>query len=298
VTIKSSAVDDSGNIEKPSAGVTVTTATSPSACPCTIWSAATTPAVASQSDPNAVELGVRFRSDVGGYITAIRFYKGSANTGTHIGNLWTNTGTLLATVTFAGETASGWQQATLSTPVAITANTTYVVSYYTPVGGYAVNRPYFATSGVNNPPLHALADGVDGPNGVYHYGASAFPTNTYQSSNYWIDVVFNTVANQQSDFAIAVSPSSQTVTQGGSTSYSVAISPTNGFTGKVNLSVSGLPSGASGSFNPNPATSSSKLSVTTSSSTPTGTYALTITAVSGSLTHTTTVSLVSQKKAK
>src|SRR5207249_5460945 len=145
----------------------------------------------SEWDPNAVELGIRFRSDVSGYITAIRFYKGPFNTGPHIGNLWTNTGALLATATFVGETASGWQQATLSTPVAITANTTYVVSYYAPAGGYAVNLPYFASS-FNTPPLHALADGLDGPNGVYRYGASGFPTNTYQSSNYWVDVVFNT----------------------------------------------------------------------------------------------------------
>src|SRR5439155_499581 len=120
-----------------------TSATSPT-CPCTIWSGATTPAVASRTDSNPVELGVRFRSDLSGSITAIRFYKGPANTGTHTGHLWTNTGTLLASVTFAGETASGWQQATLSTPVAIAANTTYVVSYYAPAGGWAVNLSYFA----------------------------------------------------------------------------------------------------------------------------------------------------------
>ena len=188
VTIKSSAIDDSGNIETPSAGVTVTV--NPPSCPCSIWSNTTTPAVASQNDSNPVELGVRFRSDLSGSITAIRFYKGPANTGTHTGHLWTNTGTLLASVTFAGETASGWQQATLSTPVAIAANTTYVVSYYAPAGGWAVNLSYFATSSFNSPPLHALADGLDGPNGVYRYGASGFPTNTYQSSNYWVDVVF------------------------------------------------------------------------------------------------------------
>ena len=54
--------------------------------------------------------------------------------------------------------------------------------------------------------------------------------------------------------------------------------------------MSGLPSGASGSFSPNPATFSSTLAVTTGASTPTGTYTLTITGVSGSLTHSTTVS--------
>jgi hypothetical protein len=93
-------------------------------------------------------------------------------------------------------------------------------------------------------------------------------------------------------FSITASPSSQTVTQGNSTSYSVTIGRTGGFTGQVTLSVSGLPSGANGSFSPNPATASSTLSITTSTSTPAGTYTLTITGVSGTLTNTTTVALV------
>ena len=74
-------------------------------------------------------------------------------------------------------------------------------------------------------------------------------------------------------------------------SYGVTISPTGGFSGQVTLSVSGLPSGANGSFSPNPATASSSLSVTTAASTPVGSFILTLTGVSGTLTHTTTVSL-------
>src|SRR5207247_11413863 len=97
----------------------------------------------------------------------------------------------------------------------------------------------------------------------------------------------------QPDFSLAASPASQTVSAGGSTSYTVTISPTGGFTGQVSLSVSGLPSGASGTFTPNPATASSTFAVTTSASTPGGTYSLTIAGVSGgSPTHSTTVSLV------
>jgi hypothetical protein len=126
-------------------------------------------------DANSVELGVKFRSDVAGYITGVRFYKAAANTGTHLGHLWTSTGTLLGTVTFAGETASGWQAASFSSSVPISANTTYIVSYFAPAGHYSDTDSFFATSGVDNPPLHALANGIDGPNGVYVYGASAFP---------------------------------------------------------------------------------------------------------------------------
>src|SRR5207245_9684619 len=80
-------------------------------------------------------------------------------------------------------------------------------------------------------------------------------------------------------------PASQTVPQGGSTSYGVTISPTGGFTGQVTLSVSGLPSGANGGFTPNPATASSTLSATTSPTTPTGTYKLRSTRVSTRLTQ-------------
>lgn len=127
----SRAVDDSGNLEIANAGVTVTVP--PRSCPCTIWSSSATPGVASDADASAVELGVKFTSDVSGYITGIRFYKGSLNTGTHTGSLWSSSGALLATATFSGESASGWQQVNFSTAVAITANTTYVASYRTTV---------------------------------------------------------------------------------------------------------------------------------------------------------------------
>ena len=63
-------------------------------------------------------LGTKFRSDIPGYITGARFYKAPLNTGTHVATLWTSTGTALATATFAGESASGWQQVLFPTPVA------------------------------------------------------------------------------------------------------------------------------------------------------------------------------------
>jgi hypothetical protein len=151
------------------------------------------PATVTVSNSKAVELGVKFRSSMAGKVTAIRFYKGSKNTGTHMGHLWSASGSLLASATFTGETASGWQQVNLATPVAILANATYVASYHTNVGFYSVNTNYFtaahtSTSGL----LTALASSSSsGGNGVYAYGsASSFPSNSYQASNYWVDVVF------------------------------------------------------------------------------------------------------------
>lgn len=157
-----------------------------------IWSSSTVPGTANVTDTGSVELGLKFRSNVSGFVTGVRFYKGSLNTGTHVANLWSSTGTLLATATFTNETASGWQQVNFSSPVAITANTTYVVSYFAPVGRYAFDRSYFATTGVTNGTLHALADNEDpGGNGVFKYGSSTgFPTQTFNAANYWVDVVF------------------------------------------------------------------------------------------------------------
>jgi len=155
--------------------------------PCTIWSNTTTPTVADNGADLPVELGVQFTSSEGGTITGIRFYKSANNTGLHTGTLWSSAGAQLATGTFTGETASGWQQVTFATPVAITANTTYVASYHATVGHYSADQNFFATTGVNNPPLQALA----GNNGVYVYGnGGVFPSKSYNSTNYWVDVVF------------------------------------------------------------------------------------------------------------
>ncbi len=170
-----------------------------SSSPCTIWSPTDTPAVASDPETSAIEIGVKFQSDINGYITGIRFYKGVENTGIHIGNLWTSTGQLLATATFTNESASGWQQVDFSAPVPISANTTYVASYHAEAGRYSVNENYFAVSGVNNPPLRALADGLDGGNGVYQVGPTGFPTETFNASNYWVDVAFLTNATPDTE---------------------------------------------------------------------------------------------------
>ncbi|MGZ4958869.1 MAG: DUF4082 domain-containing protein [Methylomonas sp.] len=193
VTILSRAVDDSGNIETPRSGVSITV--NPRICPCSGFNSQT-PTITAQADSNSVEVGVKFKTDVNGFITGLRFYKGTGNTGIHVGTLWSSTGQPLATATFANETASGWQQVNFASAVPVTANTVYVASYHAPNGNYAVDRPYFATAGVDNPPLHFLRDGDSGGNGVYAYGTSAplFPTLTYQSSNYWVDVVFTSTA--------------------------------------------------------------------------------------------------------
>jgi O-glycosyl hydrolase len=186
----SAQVTDAGNpMQTATKGLSITIASVPVAA--SIWPSTTVPGVVDEGPDSSVELGVKFRSDVAGKITGIRFYKATANTGTHVGSLWNSAGTKLAAATFSGETASGWQQVNFSTPVAITANTVYVASYHANNGHYSADVNYFASRGVDNPPLHALANGVSGGDGVYRYGTtSAFPNQTWYSANYWVDVVF------------------------------------------------------------------------------------------------------------
>ncbi|MBN8655678.1 MAG: DUF4082 domain-containing protein, partial [Anaerolineae bacterium] len=187
VNLRARAVDDSGNIGAASPPLLVNV--TERICPCSIWNDTFTP-IGFGDDGQAIEVGVKFQSTEAGYITGLRFYKDIANTGTHIGHLWASNGTQLAEATFTSETASGWQEVYFSTPVQIQANTTYVASYHSSDGGYSFDDQYFAAQ-FNSPPLRALANGEEGPNGVYNYGASAFPTQTYQSSNYWVDVIFD-----------------------------------------------------------------------------------------------------------
>ncbi|MGH9326848.1 MAG: DUF4082 domain-containing protein [Terriglobia bacterium] len=154
-----------------------------------LWSSSTVPATAAFPDKGAYEIGVKFYSVVPGVITAIRFYKGAGNNGTHIAHLWNAQGALVSKATFTNETATGWQQVSLPTPVPISAGQLYIASYWDPDGHYALDRPYFNTE-YRSPPLYAPASGAYGPNAVFHSKSSGFPTQTYDSSNYWVDVVF------------------------------------------------------------------------------------------------------------
>jgi len=183
-TVRVRAADDSGNLG-PVAQRTVTVAQR--SCPCTLFGSAT-PTQPTANDGQTIEVGVRFRADTDGTVTALRYYRGAGWSGAPAGTLWTATGEPLARVTFPATNAVGWQQATLSTPVRVTAGTTYVASYRSPDGSYAFDDGFFA-SGFDASPLHAPPSTPDTPNGVFTYGAG-FPTQTYQAANYWADIVF------------------------------------------------------------------------------------------------------------
>jgi len=183
-TLLARAADDSGNL---GAATQRTVTVVPRSCPCTLFGSAV-PGDPAANDTQSIEVGTRFRARVAGTITAMRYYRGAGWNGVPVGRLYSATGQLLAEVTFPATTAVGWQQAQLSQPVAVTAGTTYVVSYYSASGDYAFQQGFFQ-SAYDVFPLAAPADAPGSPNGVFRYGGG-FPTETFQASNYWADVVF------------------------------------------------------------------------------------------------------------
>jgi hypothetical protein len=161
-------------------------------CPCSLFSSSDGPSSTGNptsdgrdgSGPFTYELGVKITVDRPVQLTAIRFWKDSAETGSHTGNVWSSSGTLLGSVSFSGESGSGWQQATLSSPVSLQPGNTYVVS----VG---INASFGVTVGglgsaISSGPLHTVADGS---NGVFATSAGSFPSQTYSSSDYFVDAV-------------------------------------------------------------------------------------------------------------
>jgi hypothetical protein len=145
----------------------------------------TVPRVLRDPDEKAVELGVRVRFAGAGDITAVKFYKSPFNAGLHLGHVWSADGRMLAEVTFPEGASPGWQLAPLKQPVHVAAGSEYVVSYHAPRGAYSADPGYFGRA-LTKSGLTAPA----GRNGVYAYGSSSFPTRTWRSANYYVDLLF------------------------------------------------------------------------------------------------------------
>ena len=128
-------------------------------------------------DANALNLGVRMTATQAVTITRIRFYKLAESNGTHTAHVWAANGSLIATEAFTGETASGWQEVTLSSPVVIASGAEFTVGYFTSAGHYP--RGSFDVS---------TGTPFSGVNGAYQYSAvdGAYPPNN-QGTNYGID---------------------------------------------------------------------------------------------------------------
>jgi len=190
-----------------------TTAAPGTATVVTLWSNSYTPSENSYAS-GLYDIGVKIRTDVAGTITGVRFYKQTWMGGyTHVGYLWSSTGALLASATFTGETSYGWEQVKFASPVAVSASTVYVASFSTGGGYFGLTTGFFSGAGVDSGPLHALADGVSGGNGVYSSGNNSFPSVGGSGMNFWADVTFAPTASGTA--TVAVKPLAARAVPGG-----------------------------------------------------------------------------------
>jgi hypothetical protein len=127
---------------------------------------------------------MQFKSAVSGQILAIRFRKTTGDNVTHTGKIWTESGTQLTSITFTGETSSGWQEQALPSPLTIAANTIYVVSVNS-----AANSFEFAAQGFN---AQIVSGNLIAPvgAGVFANSPGVFPNSSFNNSNYFRDLVF------------------------------------------------------------------------------------------------------------
>jgi hypothetical protein len=161
------------------------------ACPCTVFASTLTPTSTGNSTqdgrtgtgPFTYELGMKFTVTSAVQLTKIRFYKSPGETGTHVGRLWAG-GTQVASVTFTGETASGWQEQALSSPVTLQPGTTYTVSVN--ANAFFVVTPAGLATSQGTGPIRSVADGA---NGVFALTAGQNPTQSYNNTNYFVDAV-------------------------------------------------------------------------------------------------------------
>ena len=135
---------------------------------------------------SSVELGVKFTAASPLDVVGVRIYRVDA--GDVTASLWSSDGTRLAGPTsFGGSATHGWQDVMFDTPVPIAAGQTYVASYFAPSGDYPFQWFFFTSSPWTVGPITALQSAGGDPDGVYCYGgASCFPTDSFQDTNYWV----------------------------------------------------------------------------------------------------------------
>ncbi len=171
--------------------------------PCTLFGSSV-PTTSDAGPDSPVKVATKFHVDTYGFATGVRFYKSAANTGTHVGQLWAYMDAghryLLDSVTFTGETASGWQTAQFAKPIALKPNMSYLVSYTAPTGHFAFDNHYYDSVPTTSPIQ------VESPGGLYTYtGGTPLtdpPIGPSTNANYYVDITFETHQNETSLFSM------------------------------------------------------------------------------------------------
>jgi hypothetical protein len=226
ITIKSRAVDDSGNLEGPGGGegspnmvnVTITAPRPPTNCPCTIYGTPPPTPTQSGNDGFPITLGVKFKASFDGVISAIRIFRTAGDTSHNTVQLWNvGGGTPLGEAKLTGTPLAGWQYVPFLNPIPISANTVYVASYFNSQGFYSYQSQGLLDSIVNGP-LTAVANNDpegDGINGLYIYGVPPpppplriFPTNGFNGNSYFVDVQYspNILSDTAAPTIVSTSP--------------------------------------------------------------------------------------------
>ena len=183
VTIMSRA-STANTTEKSAGAITRSVVGGTTTCPCTFWQP-DIPGLFRQieTDPDPVELGLRFQPDRDGFVTGLYLIHYPLTTEPQVGHLWSADGRLLAEATIAG-TDAYIPRITFDQPVAVRANQTYVVSYFATSGRYP-QTPHYFTEPITQAPF---ATDIDA--GVYSYGGG-FPIQAWQSANYGVGPIFS-----------------------------------------------------------------------------------------------------------
>ncbi|MEO8615214.1 MAG: DUF4082 domain-containing protein [Luteolibacter sp.] len=137
------------------------------------------------------ELGTRFSSNAYGEVTALRVWHPVGGPSSYNLTLWNSSGTALATATGTAGAGAGWVEASLATPVSVSENDSFVVSYSVPAGGIYQATPGGLNTSVVSGPIFTVV----GNNGVFAASSGVFPALSNGNTNYWTDVRMNPLSS-------------------------------------------------------------------------------------------------------
>ena len=176
-------------------GATATTTTSTTIAPASAEQAysPTLATPGSFGSGSAVTTGVRVNVACSGTLTGVWWYRSASDTGTINVGAWTTAGVSVASGASDPTAGGGWRYVPFTTPLSVTAGSSYIVGLHHPTGVYPYTYGTSSGTGFNARTLSSahgclvLPADSSAHQGLYEYGASlAFPTQTYQASDYWL----------------------------------------------------------------------------------------------------------------